>query len=465
MTVADFSVQLFNSSANIMMVLLPVIFLGRITYSGMFGGYEDHIDNIKTLLIYLVFIKGFQYLLPYLVDLPHLINSYYNSKMNFDVNQILSSFAKSEQQSSLSFDVLSLLDAVTDLLEMLVQFLVDILFLVLSLLAPIIILLSVMLNLGVGVKLLFGLYFILATWNVAIAACDVFVKEIATKNMDMNIFIVALMAVFLKIVVGLTNVLLILKSQALGGVTRSLAMIKSSGYGSISKTGEGNYRTSAASTATYSNQKLERSNFQKTANGFQKGIAASAAKKTYANNSVGSNKKINAASLESTTKSPPPISSHFKDDALKRGISKKDATLDQSHAAEEQSVSTLNEGVSYNQSKELSYAGSRVDGGSEVARPPVRAVGAVGGPISISNHGEASSPPNNTDKRSSVSSSKSVQTGSQPSNKRSSTKTIQSAPAASVQSVAKRSQDRGKEPQTSDEELQTGHLEKKKGRK
>lgn len=264
MTIADFSVQLFNSSANIMLVLLPVIFLGKITYANMFGAYEDHIDNVKTLFVYLVFIKGFQYLLPYLVDLPHLINNYYNSKMNFDVNQILSSFAKSEEGSSLSFDILSILDAFTDLLEMLVQLIVDILFLVLSLLAPIIILLSVMLNLGVGVKLLFGIFFILATWNAAIAACDVFLKEIATRSMDMNMFVVALMSVLLKIIAGFTNILLVLKSPAAGGVAKGLSSLKSGLMGDFSKTQGSSFSGRSQSSFAYANnssldQKLSRS--------------------------------------------------------------------------------------------------------------------------------------------------------------------------------------------------------------
>lgn len=265
MTVADYATTLYTSSANIMYVMLPVVFLGKVVYSNFFGSSEDHLENLKTLVIYFLLIKGFQAVLPYLIDLPHLINGYYDAHTKTNADQIVNAYAKSEQSSSLSFDILSFLDFVTEILEWLVSMLVDVLFLLLALMAPIVILLSVMLNLGIGIKLIFGLFFILSTWNVALAACDVLLKEMAqNKTVEMNMFIVGLSTVILKIIAGATNILMILKSQAASGVMKSLKMgmgALSGGASSFSATGSKGstaYAGNSYSGASSLDAKLER---------------------------------------------------------------------------------------------------------------------------------------------------------------------------------------------------------------
>lgn len=264
MTVADYATSLYTSSANIMFVMLPIVFLGRVVYSNFFGSSEDHFDNLKTLVIYVVLIKGFQVLLPYLIDLPHLINAYYDASTKTTADEVVNAYARSEQSSSLTFDVLSFLDFITELLELVVSFLVDVLFLLFALITPIVILLSVMMNLGIGVKLLFGLFFILATWNVSLAACDVFLKQIAqNKTVELNMFIVGLSAVMLKIVAGATNMLLILKSQAASGVMKSLKMGMSTFSGGVSNFSQAGSKTTAYANGSYAGSgnldaKLER---------------------------------------------------------------------------------------------------------------------------------------------------------------------------------------------------------------
>ena len=265
MTVADYATSLYNSSASIMYVMLPVIFLGKVVYSNFFGSSEDHLENLKTLVIYFLLVKGFQQVLPYLIDLPHLINNYYDAATKTNADQIVNAYAKSEQSSSLSFDILSFLDFITEILEWLVSMLVDVLFLLLALMAPIVILLSVMLNLGIGVKLIFGLFFILSTWNVALAACDVLLKQMAqNKTVEMNMFIVGLATVILKILAGATNILMILKSQAASGVMKSLKMgmgTLSGGAASLASTGSKGstaYAGGSQSGASSLDSKLER---------------------------------------------------------------------------------------------------------------------------------------------------------------------------------------------------------------
>lgn len=265
MSIVELSLSMYQSSAKIMYILLPLIFLGRVVYANVFGSAEDHLENLKTVVVYFLLVGGFEIVLPYLIDLPRLISSYYDVKLNLDYDEIMQAYVVSEKKSSWSFDILSVLDGFTSILESLVQILVDLLFLLLALLTPIVILLSVMLNLGVGVKLMFGLFFILATWNVAIAACEIFLKEMAlNQKWEMNMFFVGFLAAAMKLLSGATNILMILKSQAASGVMKSLKMgmgALSGGASTFSATGSKGstaYAENSYSGATSFDAKLER---------------------------------------------------------------------------------------------------------------------------------------------------------------------------------------------------------------
>lgn len=223
---AKLAIDLYESSFKLMLILLPIIFLGTLIFNNFFGTIEDQFEGLKNLAVYMLIAYGFKLILPFLIDLPYLVNETYKSNLSLNYDQALQKYVVSEQNSSWSFDIISVFEGIVQVLEAIVQIIVDMLFVFLSLIAPIIIMLSVMLNLGVGVKLLFGLMFILSTWNISIVACDLMVKNIITSDWNLNAFIVSLMGVTLKILAGAANILLALKSQAGGAVFgKSLGVI------------------------------------------------------------------------------------------------------------------------------------------------------------------------------------------------------------------------------------------------
>lgn len=218
---AKLAIDFYDRSFQLMLLLLPLIFLGKVVFSNFFGSAEDHFDNLKTLVMYLVLMYGFKLILPYMIDLPYLISNYYSKSVvaTYDNSSYFAKYVEAEKNSSWSFDFLTVVTAIIRFFEMLVQIVISALFVLLALLAPIIIMLSVMLNLGVGVKLLFGVMFIMSTWNIAIAACEIMVKEtLINSPAGVMTFITPFIGASLKILAGATNILLVLKSQA-GGAT------------------------------------------------------------------------------------------------------------------------------------------------------------------------------------------------------------------------------------------------------
>ena len=239
---SNLATSFYDKSFELMMLLLPVIFLGKVVFSNLFGSAEDHFDNLKTLVMYFFFMYGFKIILPHLIDLPYLIHTIYDKNITaqFDSSSLFAKYVEAEKSSAWSFDYLTVIDSIISAIEFLVQILISALFVLLALLAPIIIMLSVMLNLGVGVKLLFGIMFIMGTWNVAIIACDIMVKEMLINSpAGLNTWIMPLIGAGLKILAGATNILLVLKSQAASGMMKSLKM----GMGSL---GGGNSKFSSA---------------------------------------------------------------------------------------------------------------------------------------------------------------------------------------------------------------------------
>tara|TARA_B100001248_G_C27397386_1_gene466607 strand:+ start:3283 stop:4434 length:1152 start_codon:yes stop_codon:yes gene_type:complete len=316
----DTSMMLFNTVGKYTSFFLLPLYLVRAFYFSVSGASPNEVGRLlKSVVLYFMLFYSFSYVLEIILSLPEVID------------KEISIHNEAYRESDISFipyAIRQLLGTITAMLFDLGKVVFSIFILIMSGIAPIVFLLGSILNIGIGLKLFFGLIVIASTWPIMWWALDYMFFYMAKGESGLFVLVLDLFISFLKVAAPFSLGLMAMNSSpasfvpntvsrvanSLGGRGRSNSFNNNFSYrGGNSHSGKGvngiefNLKRPGVSSALSEGRRRSLANIKKSGNSYGSSpniITQSSLKKTSihsSNNNSNINKALENSNAHSNT--------------------------------------------------------------------------------------------------------------------------------------------------------------------